>query len=210
MSQYPNGYRPNGDGPDGETWGRDPETGRAYTKSGKVRKARTAKDETAMLADLAERERKAQATIGRKVLAGYGRFSRFMDAFGKYRAWVREARQYATDEAIEAKRAALEQAIADLEAKQEAAQAFLAEQGDAIAQANTVFASVGAAYIDYAKSNGGRSPDEDEAVNLIADAIDADAIEAVESATDPEADPFLAFRRNAPESEDEGDEDTLD
>jgi hypothetical protein len=210
MSTIPNGYRPNGDGPDGETWGRDPETGRAYTKAGKVRKARTAKDETAMLADLAERERKAQSTIGRKVLSGMGAFSRFMDAFGKYRAWVREARQYATDEAIEAKREALEQAIRDLEAKQEAAQAFLAEQGEAIEQAGEVFASVGASFIDYAKANKGQTPDEDTAADLIGSAIDPETVEAVEAAADPEADPFLAFRRNAPEAEEDGDEDTLD
>ena len=162
-----------------------------------------------MLADLAERERKAQATIGRKVLSGMGAFARFMDSFGKYRAWVREARQYATDEAIAAKREALEQAIADLEDRQESAQAFLAEQGEAIEQANGVFATVGAAFIAYAKANGGKAPDEDEASSLIAQAIDPEAVEAVESASDPEADPFLAYRRNAPEADDEGDEDTL-
>jgi len=209
MSEYPNGYRPNGDGPSGETWGRDPDTGLAYTKSGKPRKKRTVKDETAMLADLAERERKQASTIGRKVLSNQGRFTAFMDSFGKYRAWVREARQYATDEAIAAKREALEQAIADLESRQGAAQDFLADQGEAIAQANEVFAAVGRAYIKYAKANGGKAPDEDEATAILAECIDEATIAAVESATDPESDPFLAFRRNQPE-QDNGDEDTLD
>jgi hypothetical protein len=209
MSKYPNGYRPNGDGTDGATWGRDPDSGRAYTKAGTVRKARTAKDETAMLADLAERERKAQATIGRKVLTGHARFVSFMAAFAMFRAWVREARQYATDEAIEAKRVALEQAILDLNARQTAAQTFLAAQGDAIAQANGVFSSVGSAFIQHTK-DAGSPPNEEQASAIIGKAINAKAIKAVESAANPDADPFKTFRRNQVESEESDDDgDTL-
>jgi len=199
------GFNPNGNGPAGARYGRCDETGRAFKADGTVRKARMVQSPEQQLADLALAEQRAQAGMGRKVMQGMGRFARFLAAFGQFRSWVREAKAHGSDEATAKRRAALEQQLADLDAKQDAAVAFLDAQGDAIDEANGVFARVGAAYIAFSKANG-RAPNADEGEALVAEAIDAEAIEAVESAADPANDPFAAFRRNA-EAEQASDED---
>ena len=203
------GFLPDGSGPDGCAFGRDPDTGRAYKRNGTVRKSRTVKTPEEQLTDLAAAEKRAEAGMGRKILASMGRYSGFLGAFGKFRSWVTECKSHATPEAIAKRREALEQQLADLEAKQEAAQAFLAEQGEAIAQANGVFANVGRGYIAFNRANG-RAPNAEEGEAIVSNVVDAEAVEAVERSSDPANDPFIAFRRDAPSVEtNDDDDDTL-
>ena len=203
------GFLPDGSGPDGEAFGRDPVSQRAYKRNGEVRKARTVKSVEEQMADLAQAEKRAHGTMGRKVLAANGAFAAFMGAFGKFQAWVREAKAYATPEKREERVEALQRQIDTIEAKGEAAVEFLTEQGEAIAQANGVFAKVGAAYLAFSKATG-RAPDKDEGVAIVAEVVNPEAVEAVEAAANPEADPFLAFRRDTVEVEQpDDDDDTL-
>ena len=56
----------------------------------------------------------------------------FLAACGTCRRWLRECKAHGSDEATAKRRASLEAQLATLDAKQEASEAFLAEQGDAI------------------------------------------------------------------------------
>jgi hypothetical protein len=199
-------FIPTGTGPKGERFGRDPVTGRAYKGDGTLRKERVTKSPEQQLAAIAEAERRAAGTMGRKVLAALAAFAPFIAAFGTFRKWVREAKAYGTVEGIAARRASLERQLANLTAKHEAAKRFLAEQGDAISKADGVFSRMGMAYISHGKANG--TPTADDVADMAADVIDEDAIGVVVSAADPANDPFAAFRRDAVADEaDEADED---
>lgn len=204
------GYIPDGSGPEGAAFGKDPVTGRAFKRNGEVRKARTVKTANETLQALLIDEQRAAATMGRKILASMAGFAAFLGAFGKFRAWVREAKAHSTEDGIAKRRAYLEQQLSDLDAKREAAVAFLSEQGTAIEQANGVFAKVGEACIAFTKANK-RPPTKDETESLVASMVDSEAVTAVERSTNPTADPFLAFRRDSGEADSEpsDDDDTL-
>lgn len=199
------GFLPDGTGTDGAAYGRDPATKRAYLRNGNVRKERTTKTVAETLAALAILENKASAKMGKDILAEVPDFAQFIEAEGRFGAWMREAKAHGSDEATAKRRAALEASLATLDAKQEAAEAFLGENEDHGNAASEVYATVGAAYIAFGKANK-RAPNKDEAAAIIADAIDADAIAAVLKANDPENDPFLTFRRAKVENDTEGDD----
>ena len=201
-----NGFLSNGGGPKGARYGRCSETNRAFKADGTVRKARVTKSPEEQMAHIDSLERKAHANMGRKVLAPVAALAGFLAAFGTFRRWVRECKAHGSDEATAKRRASLEAQLATLDAKQEASEAFLAEQGDAIEQANGVFSEVGAAYAAFFKENK-RGPTEDELSGIIAETIDADAIAAVQSASNPENDPHAEWRRDATEEAAEADED---
>ena len=196
----PPGYIPDGSGSDGAAFGRDPATGRAYKRDGTVRKARTVKSPEQVLADLAAQEQKAQARMGQRILEGRPEMAAFMAAFGQHKTWLREAKALGTPEGVAKRRAALEAALATLDQKAEAAQAWLNQQAGT--EAAEVFSNVGAAYIRFTKENK-RPPNEEEAANLIGQVVDTDTVATVEAAANPENDPFRAFRRNRSDDEDD-------
>ena len=200
------GYCPNGDGlakGHRTQYGCDPE-GRAYNKDGTLRKSREAKSPAEQLQAIADAERRAHAGMGRKVLATVPTMAAFLKSFGTFRRWVREAKA-ATD--VEARRAYYQRMLDTVDAKADAGQTFLDNMGNAVEQANGVFAKVGAAYAAWFKANGA-APEGDDLAGIIADAVDADAVARVASASDPANDPFAEYRRDtSPEASDDADED---
>lgn len=202
-----NGFIRDGSGQPGARYGRDPVTQRAYKADGTVRKERVTRTPEQALAAIGEMEARAHGKMGRQVLSAIASFAGFIASFATFRKWVREAKAYASPEAVAARRAALERQLANLDAKSAAARAFLADGADAIADANGAFSKVGAAYMAFGKANK-RAPTAEETEELLAGLIDADTVSLVTGAADPSNDPFAAFRRDAPEAtEDTEDED---
>lgn len=196
----PNGFIADGSGPEGERYGRDPETGRAYKRDGTVRKARTQKTRDDVAADLREQRRNAQRSIGRKVLAEDEALS---GAIGTYKAWEREAKRYGTPEAIEREREALQRKMDALEDRHAAAVSFL--DGAENLDVSDAERAIGKAYLDFDDENG-RGPDADETAAIVADALSDEVRERIMGAADPANDPFADFRRGASRDDSDADE----
>lgn len=198
----PSGFIPDGSGPEGERFGRDPATGRAFKRDGTVRKARTQKSEADIAADIREQRRNAQRAIGRKVMAEDETLS---GAIGTYKAWEREAKRYGTPEAIERERESLQRKMDALEDRHAAAVEFLdGTEGLDVSEAER---AIGKAYLAFDDENG-RPPEADEVAAMLADALPDGTRERILSAADPANDPFAEFRRGA--SRDDSDADDAD
>jgi len=207
----PKGFIPTGDGANGERYGRDPVTGRAFKSDGTVRKERVTKTPAQQMAEMHAKMRAMAGKMGKSIVAESGRFASFIAAHARVLAWQKEARSYGTPEAIAAKRARLEAQIADLDNRHALAVEYLANDDAAtLEDAATVFDTVGEAFQKYAAENGGKAPDEDAANAILDRVIEPEMVAAVEDGADPDNDPFSEYRREKGGDEDEDEEgDTL-
>jgi hypothetical protein len=174
--------------------GRDPVTGRAFKADGTVRKERRTLTPEEKIAQIREIEKRAFSTIGQKILSAAGKFSGFVTGLGIFRAWIREARSYGDAEKRAAKRAYYQRMIDTLDAKGEIANNFLPSAADAISTVDGLYSRIGEGYQALVKS-GQATPENIEA--LISENIGDDVREIVESANDPDNDPFGDYRRDA-------------
>lgn len=184
-------------------FGRGP-NGRALKKDGTERKARRNLSPAEKARQIREMTQKANATIGKKVLADADGISEFSEGLAIFRKWVSDCKAVGTPEKRAAKRAYYEAQIAALEDKGAAAEAFLPKAEAAIEAIESLHTKIGEAYLSL-MDEGNVTP---EAVSEIIQSVISEDIKAVvESANDPENDPLRNFRRGS-DSESE-DSDTL-
>jgi hypothetical protein len=179
--------------------------GRALKKDGTERKARRTLSPEEKILQLAEMEKKAYSGIGRKVLDGADSLSGFNSGLAIFKGWVREAKSVADVDKREARRAYLQAQIDALDSKGAIAEDFLPGAADAIESVNGLYARIGKGY--QALVNSGDATPENVA-EMIRENISEDVRDIVESANDPDNDPFRDYRRGS-ESEDTDDDDSL-
>lgn len=202
------GFRPNGDGPDGERYGRDPVTNRSYLRDGSLRKERVTKTAQQVFASLEDARRKACANVGRGIIKAAGSLSAFVAAAGTFRKWLRDAVAYSTPEKVAERKAYHQRMLAVADAKAAAAGKWLPAAEKARTVLDNLSANVGTAFLAFAEKHG-RQPTPEETEEMLAGLIPADVREMVVSGADPEADPFGPFRRDAADA-DTADADTTD
>jgi hypothetical protein len=179
--------------------------GRALKKDGTERAARRTLSPEEKIAQLAEMEAKAYGGIGKKILSGSEDMSGFNSGLAIFKGWVREARAVADEDKREARRAYLQAQIDALDSKGAVAAEFLPGAGEAIEVVNGLYSRIGKGY--QALVNSGEATPDNVAA-MIREQISDDVLEIVESANDPDSDPFGEFRRGAGE-EDTEEDDTL-
>jgi hypothetical protein len=189
--------------------GRDPDTGRALRKDGKPRRKRRTLSPTERILQLQEQQRTARANIGRTVLKGLVSLSDFMSGIGTFRRWLRDARSYATPEKREARSAYFQRMLDTVEAKGEAAVIWLpgAEQAEGVI--GTLFEAIGTDIEAYLMEHG-VEPDSDTVEGIVRKYLTDEILTVVESANDPENDPFAVYRRGADSDDEDSDDDSLE
>lgn len=185
-------------------FGRGP-NGRALKKDGTERKARRTLTPEEQIAQLAEMEKKTYSSIGKRVLAGCEDMSGFNSGLAIFKGWVREARAVADEDKREARRAYLQAQIDALDSKGEIAAEFLPGAADAIDAVNGLYSRIGKGYQSLVNS---KDATPENVAAMIRENISDDVRDIVESANDPDSDPFGEYRRGA-QSEDSDDDDTL-
>ena len=191
------GFRPNGDGPDGERYGRDPVTGRSFLRDGTLRKERTARTALQVVADAERTETAAMRNIGRGIIKAVPTLAAFVASAGTFRKWYRDAVSYGTPEAVTERRAYFQRMLDRVDAKAAAAARFLPGARKAGAMLDGLTEKVGRAVAAFMRANGGALPDDAALASIVESAIPAEDRAVVEAAADPAADPFAEFRRDA-------------
>jgi hypothetical protein len=193
------GFRSMADGGAGARYGRDVATGRAFKADGTVRAERKVLSPLEALQKAQQDAQAARASVGRKVLAEVPGAEAVVAKVATLRRYVRECKAYATPEAREAK-AAYYQRMADaIENKGVAAAAYLPKVAGAMEAVGDLHAKVGNA-IESAMAKGGNV---EKAVQDVLGTVLTPEVRAIlDAASDPDADPFAAFRVGAPENED--------
>lgn len=191
-----NGFRPNGDGPKGERYGRCVETSRAFKADGTVRAKRRTKSTAEKIAAQEEARRATYRTVGRDILKRAEH--PVTSHVARFRKYLRDARGYATEEALAARRAYFEAQLAACDEKHARAAEWLpgAEAADEAVKGATE--SLGLAVAERMAS-GDIEKDSDitpeVAADIISEYLPEDAIATIASAADPEGDPFHGLRR---------------
>lgn len=187
--------------------GRDPETGRALRKDGKPRKKRRTLSPMERMRQLEEKAKAAYSSIGRDIFKGIPAMAGFVSGIGTFRRWIRDARSYGTDEA-RAKRSEYFQRMLDTVAeKGERAENWLPGAENAEAVISDLYENIGRDIEAYHSENG-EAPDSDTTLEIVQRYLTDDVRAVVESANDPENDPFHGLRRGDSEDDSE-DSDTL-
>lgn len=184
-------------------YGRGP-NGRALKKDGTERKARSNFTAAEKARQIREMTLKANATIGKKVLASAEGISQFTDGLAIFRKWVSDCKAVGTPEKREARRAYLQAQIDALEEKGAVAEEFLPGAEAAIEAIESLHADIGSAYVELMDAG---AVTEDSVSEILQNVISDEVKQIVESANDPENDPLRKFRRGS-DSESE-DSDTL-
>lgn len=192
-------------------YGTDPKTGRALNKDGTVRKARTKLTAAQKAAKAREAVVNASKSLGREAVRSVELLALFVASIGTFRKWSKDAVSFSTPEKRAAKRAWYEAQLAAIDAKGEAAEAWLPSAESAIRELEAFEANVGEDVMAFIEANG-RAPDPAESEAMVRKHLSDDVRSLVEGAADPANDPFAAFRRSAVEPDEDADgddEDTL-
>jgi hypothetical protein len=183
-------------------FGRGP-NGRALKADGTERKARVTLTPEEKIAQIAELEKKAYAGIGRKILASAEGFDGFISGLGTFKRWVKECKSFSDEDKRAARRAYYQAQIDAIDAKGEIAEDWLPGAEEAMEVISSLYSSLGEGYQALVK-DGQANPENIAA--MIAANLGDPVKEIVESANDPDNDPYQDYRRGAADNE-EGAED---
>ena len=186
--------------------GRGP-NGRAVNKDGTERKARVTLSPFEKAAKARKQRENENRSLGKDILRIVPSLAGFRECIGKVRGYHRTAVEFGTPEKRAAKREWYESQIADIEGKGEVAETYLKQSGDTLASLDGIEARVGSDVMEFMNDNQ-RAPDETEMSEIVSAHITAEDIAFVESASDPDKDPFADYRRGA-DSDDSEDTETL-
>jgi hypothetical protein len=183
-------------------FGRGP-NGRALRRDGTERKERRTLTAAERISQLAAQTEAAHASIGRSIFNKLPGMSAFVSGIGTFRRWIRDARAYSTEEARAARRAYFQRQLDIIDAKGEAAEAWLPNSEKVAETISGLYRNIGNG-IEAFIAKHERVPNDAEASEIISKYLSDDVKELVEKANDPANDVFVGFRRG----DDDGTEDT--
>lgn len=207
--KQPAGFIPDGSGPEGGRYGRCPRTDRAYKRDGTLRKERVTRSPLERLAALAEQERAMHRTEGRKALRSVPALRTLALALAAFARRFREARAYATPEAVERRRAYYAAMLAACDGKAEAAGRWLPKATQVREEVGGLYADLGRALTAHLTSQG-REPTPEEVASMVARAVPQESQDFLLNAAGEAGDPFAPWRRADLTESDEGPNDGLD
>lgn len=170
--------------------------GRALNKDGTERKARTKLTPFQKAQRRKEQRAAEMRSIGRDILGAVNSLTGFRAGIGKVRGYNRTAVEFSTPEKRADKRAYYEAQIAAIEGKGVIAEAYLKAAGDTLERVEGIEEAVGADIFAFMDEYGAE-PTSDQIEDIVREHISPEDIAFVESASEPENDPFAEYRRGA-------------
>jgi len=202
----PKGFVPNGTGPKGARYGREPSSNLAYKSDGTVRAARRTFSAMEQLARVNDAKRLAMSGIGRQIVRDLTGLEAFRGSIGTFRRWIRDAKAYGSPESIAERKRYFQAMLDAVDAKSKASAAWLPTASGAIEAVSGLYEKVGAAFEAF-NAEHKRMPNDKEMADIVQRFLTPKVRAIVESASNPDNDPFAAFRRDAGDIDAGGDED---
>lgn len=209
LHKTPPGFIADGSGPEGGRYGRCPTTQLAYKRDGSLRKKRVTRSPLERLAVLAEQERAMHRTEGRKALRAVPTLRPLANALAAFVRRFREARAYATPEAVERRRAYYAAMLAACDGKAEAAGRWLPKASKVREEVGSLYADLGRALTSHLVAKG-REPTPEEVAAMVEQAVPQESRDFLLDAAGEAGDPFAPWRRADLTESDEGPDDGLD
>ncbi len=174
-------------------YGRGP-NGRAIRKDGTERKERRTLTPDEKLAQIEENTNKAFATIGRSLFSNAKGLEKFVSGIDIFNKWHKDAKAYGTEEARNTRRAYFQRQLDTIDAKGEAAEAWLPEADKAAAAISGLYQNIGNDIRVFVAKNK-RQPNSAETEVIIRQYLTEDVVSVVENSNDPTNDVFHGFRK---------------